>query len=160
MKIENQVCLLEQAKRLKELGVAQTGLFTYNQHSYKIAGAAEDGFWSVLMKRTSDSFYSAFTVAELGVMLPDYLPNTGNLEIGKAGTDHFNINRTVNKWWYNVSYWTWETKETRSGDIYLSRKDLHLQQKDTLAQAMGEMLIFLLENNLITAEEVNERLCK
>ena len=60
MKLEDQVCSLEQAKRLKELGVKQEGIFNY----LKTGG----------LKLSSEfpSFlhcYSAFTVAELGEMI-------------------------------------------------------------------------------------------
>lgn len=62
MKIQDQVCTLEQAKRLRELGVRQESLF-YHTHSEK---------WGVMPRKSIDfsgNPSSAFTVAELGVML-------------------------------------------------------------------------------------------
>lgn len=66
MKIENQVCTLEQAKRLKELGVAQDSLFYHwlDYDGYKHACVRMEK-WN--NGRQPDC--SAFTVAELGVML-------------------------------------------------------------------------------------------
>jgi hypothetical protein len=62
MKISNQVCTLEQAKRLKELGVCQESYFHYGDHM--------DGvFESWMHEGDEDTFYAAFTVAELGAML-------------------------------------------------------------------------------------------
>lgn len=68
MKFENQVISLEIAKRLKELGVKQESLFGYfsvswGGHELKyIDTIPEDYSYSVM--------YYAFTVAELGEMLP------------------------------------------------------------------------------------------
>lgn len=72
MNINLQVCSLEQAKRLKELGVYQWGYFSFfddgrlfisptvNEHDY------------------GDPIASAFTVAELGVMLNEPTLGTNN----------------------------------------------------------------------------------
>jgi hypothetical protein len=68
MKLENQVCSLELAKKLKELGVKQESLFYWVRHW-------NEGKWVdklFYLKDEDDkvnSFTSAFTVAELGEML-------------------------------------------------------------------------------------------
>src|SRR5574341_2010928 len=62
MKLENQVCTLEQAKRLKELGVTQESYFHFGDH---LDGVTE----SWMHEGDEDVFYAAFTVAELGVMI-------------------------------------------------------------------------------------------
>lgn len=64
MKLENQVCTLEQAKRLKELGVAQKSLFAYADDNTICAPHYTDMPMSWCM------YPAAFTVAELGVTLP------------------------------------------------------------------------------------------
>lgn len=69
MKLEQQVCSFEQAKKLKELGVKQESLFYWNEK----AGVAD--FYNHFMP--TDRNISAFTVAELGEMLKKsdyYLP--------------------------------------------------------------------------------------
>lgn len=63
MNLESQVCSLELAKRLKELGVKQESLF------YWIIDAIGTRYD---LQTGSNSFWSAFTVAELGEMLPYY----------------------------------------------------------------------------------------
>lgn len=63
MNLENQVVSLELAKKLKELGVKQKSLFWW-WYSGK--------WWRVTLSENNrpDPQYSAFTVAELGELLP------------------------------------------------------------------------------------------
>lgn len=72
MKVEDQVCTLKQAERLKELGVIQTSLFdwcvfmpdpTGEKYYYAVVYKEED-----TEKQLHEWIASAFTVAELGVM--------------------------------------------------------------------------------------------
>lgn len=59
MKLSDQVCTLQQAKRLKELGIAQDSLFYHTPN-----GILPKPF----VNFTGES-YSAYTVAELGAMM-------------------------------------------------------------------------------------------
>ena len=61
MKIEEQVCNLELARELKELGVKQESYFNWVDNGEK---------WLVTQRQSFQSGFSAFTVAELGAMLP------------------------------------------------------------------------------------------
>lgn len=63
MKLENQVCTLSQAKRLRELGVNQNSLYYWDP---------TDGELYRSVDRTAKDIgcVSAFTAAELGVLLP------------------------------------------------------------------------------------------
>ncbi|MEZ2446076.1 hypothetical protein AB6805_30380 [Chitinophaga sp. RCC_12] len=75
MKLENQVCSLEQAKILKELGVSQTSLLYYVGNCEKEASQnIQNSFgydWSDHPCYEGMPIkYAAFTVAELGAMLP------------------------------------------------------------------------------------------
>lgn len=76
MTLESQVCSLELAKQLKELGVKQESLFWWgNGRSYLWMGRAMVSIEEEVVQKKSvfpDDFewYSAFTVAELGEMLP------------------------------------------------------------------------------------------
>jgi hypothetical protein len=71
MKLENQVCSLDLAKRLKKLGVKQESLFWWSAHTEPATLWNE---WSLEKQEGSpDTSYAAFTVAELGEMLPDYI---------------------------------------------------------------------------------------
>ncbi len=68
MKLENQVCSLELAKKLKELGVNQESLF-YWERQY-LPQVTTD--WRIMLGHQYNEYISAFTVAELGEMLPYY----------------------------------------------------------------------------------------
>lgn len=144
MDIENQVCTLEQAKKLKELGVVQESLFDwtiehkkkdYNETSTQLMGGTFDvrvnhdinwRTWDFNKRET----YSAFTVSELGAMLPDADKMEDKLEplfIEKYG----------------------ECDKERFNKYFRSLFN---------AQDICEWVIYLLENNHITASEVNNRL--
>jgi hypothetical protein len=60
MKLESWVCTKQQAKRLKELGVAQEGYFIWGEQGVLTESWGVEG--------NEDIFYSAFTVAEFGAM--------------------------------------------------------------------------------------------
>lgn len=121
MKLEQQVCSLELAKRLKELGVKQDSEFYW----YKSTNDKQE----IRHRKSENSFehcienflnigiiVSAFTVAELGEMLPAWSRsyNTGE-------------------------YWDCDCKP----------HGFHLTA-DTEADARAAILIYLLENKLIT----------
>jgi hypothetical protein len=130
MKLEQQVCSLDLAKRLKELGVHQISLFWWQ-------------FWlerpeDVALRYKDDRFghrdvqdISAFTVAELGEMLKEY-----------CGLDHQDMPR-----WYRS-----HTEEPHSWVVYVPDIDGDDYEMSALteADARAKMLIYLIENNLIT----------
>lgn len=62
MKLQDQVIPKEQAKKLKDLGISQESYFLINPKG--------EIFESWVVEGTEDVFYSAFTVSELGAMLP------------------------------------------------------------------------------------------
>lgn len=126
MNLENQVCLLQQAKRLKDLGVKQDSLF-YHTNSDN---------WGVMPKRSIDftgNPFSAFTVAELGMMLPNAFD-----------TMAISVSQNVRGW---AAY------DDNGNDVFKDEVNF-----STEAEARAAMLIYLLENNLVTAGEVNARL--
>jgi hypothetical protein len=143
MKIENQVCSLEQAKRLKELGVVQKSYFQWNDTKHAEPYINN----SVFGESHPPIEFSAFTVAELGVMLyepeKDWLGLLGNNIIG-----------------FHCSYIHEDEMfgEEKSLCSFPNEKDPNFLP--TEAQARAEMLIHLLENDIITSEEVNKRLLK
>lgn len=130
MKLSDQVCTIDQAKRLKELGI-EGSLFNWVSdpgnrtfpHPFLLEGSRHS--WP------PDKSYPAFTVAELGVMLP---------------TAHNTMRYT---------------KYPGSGWIGFDRSGHELPGRfNTEAQARAAMLIHLLENNLITPAEANKRLAE
>lgn len=98
MKLEDQVCSLELAKRLKELHVPQESIFYYQGRAKEIE--YEKGFilsYGREYRATVIINVSAFTVAELGLLLPPnvqwkllYYKNTWNLDFGdnQVGTSN------------------------------------------------------------------------
>jgi len=124
MKLENQVCSLELAKKLKELGVKQDSIF---YHTIFNQGKESEFNGGVVMNisdfyKMSDENYSAFTVAELGEMLPE---KTCSQKLPKIG-------------------WVCESMKA----------DIGGQNADTEANARAKMLVYLLENKLINPNKL------
>ena len=120
MKLEDQVTNLELSKKLKELGVKQESLFFWTLNEYN--------HWVIYGWRDIENYkqtISAFTVAELGEMLPSSI----------KVSDYFN-------WYFKSSKMGsgWEVHyENRSGKFFA----------DTEANARAKMLIYLIENKLV-----------
>jgi len=72
MKLQDQVCTLAQAKRLKELRVIG-GLFTFYGDEYRPYELEWTGEPEAMAGYEWEETYPAFTVAELGVMLGNHL---------------------------------------------------------------------------------------
>lgn len=131
MKLEDQVCSLELAKKLRELGVKQESQFfwlTYNSGEKELIYRPADGH--------SDMGYSAFTVAELGEMLPKHISikckwglETSVLVIG-----------CVKGWWI-ISY-RW------SGEGFIQNL-MHEKRDRSEADARAKMLIHLIETGVV-----------
>ncbi len=126
MELKNQVVSLELAKRLKELGVKQESAFVWAED---LLGGEETALQYVANMPMKDdiyswAFHSAFTVAELGNILP--------LD------DECNSFKTSSDW---AMYFVRE-----SGAF-------HKEYADTEADARAKMLIYLLENNLLPTKE-------
>lgn len=120
MKLQDQVISLELAKNLKELGVKQDSLFYWWKPI--------DGDWILVEKKEQDEGYqmegrafSAFTVAELGEMLPcDFV----------SGKD------------ISEKFCCWSESNTIVLDF--------IEFAKTEANARAKMLIYLINNNLIS----------
>ena len=132
MKLEDQVVSLELSKKLKELGFKQESLFTYVDEdvvSWKLQYTSN--ITDSTYEHFGDSYFiSAYTVAELGEELPDYLdfPNRG-------GYAWLEIVKIDNAWcaMYRIG---------------ASKPEIEIEGK-TLASAMAKMLIYLKKNKLI-----------
>lgn len=128
MELNQQVCSLELAKRLKELGVKQESLFYYVIDDLEF-GNTELMFLGG-MGAENDIDISAFTAAELGEMLPATVD-------GKYGdcTLWYNSRRTN-------EYHVWYENGREDEKIIFSSK--------AEADARAKMLVYLLENKLIS----------
>jgi hypothetical protein len=149
MTLKDQFCTPQQARILKEKGIRQDNTFFFigDQGPFLGSAAIPDGTCQngqrILQQRVS-----AFSVAELGVMLPEWIERGGE--------------RYRRLQWSNTLPHKW--KETPY--------EFRIEYRDTLDNAASNislvggveaacratMLIYLLENQYITAAEVNERL--
>ena len=143
MKLEQQVVSLELAKKLKELGVKQESVFfwvvTHDgwevlNHTLMRHPGSLGTLYTVQVPDTG-STYSAFTVAELGEMLP------------------FSI-----KFQKHICYLTCEKNipdyggwvcRYESSDIIRPTKATDIFTADTEADARAKMLAYLIENDLL-----------
>jgi len=123
MKLENQVVSLDLAKRLKELGVKQESLFWWNRLSDEPNGT-EDWDLRNFQSDLASEVYSAFTVAELGEILPI-----------RARSERWE------KW-----YCTYNPHDSANAD------GARIESAITEADARAKMLTYLLENKLTTNE--------
>ena len=147
MKLEQQVCNSELAKKLEELGVKQESLFIWVEKGWyepkwNMCKELEEVviFSADSLKREKDgeleiaynTLASAFTVAELGEILPLYLREDADKGISfSVETNCLHIRKTYdNKGWICA---------------YSHRT----QSANTEADARAKMLIHLIENNLI-----------
>lgn len=156
MKIENQVCSLEQAKRLKELGITQESYFSWcGDETQRLWDNGKDGLavsdWVYVsetiplnnqeadhreMVPSAKPFAAAYTVAELGAMIQ---------QIG--------VYTSV-----NTVLMGWAVHHVNGYKDYELRQPGNLNTYKTEAEARATILIELLEDRKISAEEVNERL--
>ena len=118
MKLENQVTNLELSKKLKELGFKQESLFYWG----KTLGKFEIIYFPGNLTKSDAEIgrVSAFTVAELGEMLPEFV-------MSMRRTDDYLCTDFMNYRPY----------------------DYGKHEAETEADARAKMLIYLIENDLI-----------
>jgi hypothetical protein len=119
MKLEEQVCALEYAKKLKEFGVNQDSLFYWSKwiEKYEVV--------MPMMGRNED-YISAFIASEIINLLPECIPNEGDLMMWNYMEGDVRI--------YGVDY---------CGSGYEAHKDIKF------VDALAKQLIYLIENKLV-----------
>ena len=131
MEIEKQVCSLEQAKELKALDFIQESLWYWQKNLND-----KDKGWEVvddghIYCGQKDKAISAFTVAELGEMLPNKIYKKTDWEIFlERGDDNFIIGYI---------------QETKDGE----RLDEVVFEDKTEANARAKLLMYLSGNDLL-----------
>lgn len=153
MKIEQQVCSLELAKRLKELGTPQDSLYVWQKGYFIMDDSVleETDYWRITsnpknilraavvkpydtaLRKLEDDSVSAFTVAELGEMLPHR-----NKKMSTVNDAWIRIWKTPSYW--HIDYEDEDTHESVIKQICETNE----------ADARAKMFIYLLENKLIT----------
>ena len=133
MKLENQVCSLELAKRLKELGVKQESLYYWSlcQGCVKEYGAKGIKVDYELGDSGHGDKWSAFTVAELGEMLPvKFFDKEYDEEMYTV------FSKNDDEW---ITYYVYSEE---GGEAYR-------ETDKNEANARAKMLIYLIENKLM-----------
>lgn len=157
MTLEQQVTSLELSKRLKELGVKQETNFIWegntlyvrvhkNDHNSEVyfVNTVDFGEWyeEERLKNGFTNTYPAYLSSELGEMLPGYIEISNevyNLEIRPA---YYLDGKTTYGMW-DIGYWKHGQNGGAKGKY---------QQDKTLINVMAKMLIYLLEQGLITKQ--------
>ena len=125
MELKDQVVSPELAQKLKELGVRQAYFQWVGKEIWDKGMQSE---YETPATPPRSSWTSAFTVAELREMLPDHVD--------------------TKQWQYDLSCWKeddgWRIHYGRIGQLY------EQLEAPTEADARAKMLIYLLENKLIT----------
>lgn len=151
MKLEDQVCTEVQANKLKELGVAQKSLFYYHARFERpvfgetIVTAFGMQYKKVQVCNDKKAAASAFTVAELGMILP--------AEIKECKLVQWPIPSISGARSYGIQY-------RYKCDSAVTNQTIpdHCVFGHTEAEVRASLLIEFLESKVITAEEVNKRL--
>lgn len=148
MDLSKQCCTAAQAKKLRELGITQTGLFTWlfdiMNETHKLSGQTVEAIelqvksdphswaWKTIAEK---GIYSAFTCAELGALLPkDFGNNDGHM------------------WsYYHRHNWKGESV----GYTAFGVEPIEQEWFEYEAEARADMLIKLLETGKVTAQRCN-----
>jgi len=144
MRLEEQCVSLDLAKRLKELGLKQESLWHWTPKAKIVAGGQilHNGSYLVLAEQQptygSKAFYSAFTVAELGEMLPASLILEGD---GRYYEYEYEYRQCLKG---DTGFRVWYENPKDGNDFHL------VKEADTEADARAKMLCYLLENRLTT----------
>lgn len=133
MELEKQVTSLALSQRLKELGVKQESVFYWwdfekgTPKEETVLAQRKTGWnriyhgeWFTTLGHKTEQYASAFTVAELGEMLPQ-----GYMSV------------KASKW------------HCDNLDMYIEPDAAVIAEADTEADARAKMLIYLIENDLI-----------
>lgn len=139
MKLEDQVCSLESAKRLKELGCVQESLFYWSDKRYHRPSEPEasiilHSYLGHYKHNECRDCYSAYTTAELGEMLKVYR--------------YFDVAYYSGDFKEHLPEWNRETGHWCS---YIEGRGI--AHADTEAEARAKMLIHLIENGIVEVKK-------
>lgn len=158
MKIEDKYSTVSQSKRLKELGIVQG-----KSERYWYTGDTGNNVDHLNITHANyapdDLCHSAFDVAELGVMLPAEIDAEFEFPIEWS-------NYKNGKHECCLELWKAETDNPGFGIAYRHFRNPNIQIPKQLnpfyfkneAETRAQIIICLLENKLVTVEEINQRL--
>jgi hypothetical protein len=167
MNLESQVCSLEYAKRLLELGIKQNSLFYWADGSIVISTELDLLLDNGKVRSTSFvnnswpdqdilCISSAFNASELGEILPNVITTKEQEPFNNYRiciTKFYSVNkhenyeeRLINN--YIVNY-ECDSTEIHGENAWLRRRLTNNIYDPNLANAMAKMLIYLIENKLM-----------
>lgn len=134
MKLEDQVCTPDQGEKLKELGIKQESLYYWTHSKWGIIPYASVDF--------SGDPTSVFTVAELGLMLPDLLVNNHRqYELVCVKEDD-----------------CWLCRYVRDNNILDVHPNVIGYAAEAEATCRAGILIHLIEKQIVSISEINKKL--
>jgi len=137
VKLENQVCSLKLAKKLKKLGVKQESAFVWQDslsYGWEFRAFVDRNI------QMGKGFVSAFTVAELGEMLPD--------RVRRKGDKVYPYNFV--KWPMPDPMHGWKSYIWKPEGFSIPESNMLAK---TEANCRAIMLIYLIENKLISLND-------
>jgi len=162
MKIEDQVCSLELAKSLRKFDVKQESIFWWckaylnskNPSIWKICLRDEDFFYS---PRLDNDIFSAFTVSELGEMLPKIITIETDDDVKKIFSNFRFVEgkNTIVKENIPIEVWSVNYICDTTGELKNWLFDTLLTPAiydKNEANARAKMLIYLIKNGFIKHE--------
>lgn len=149
MELQKQVCSLELGYKLKQLGVKYDSYFSWYclAHDQGEQEPAVEFFIASDNQHNASYECSAFTVAELGEMLPAIIKLGNSGKLSDYCCVEFQKYSTGNRW--GVMYT--EDNET----IANNKGDQVEEYENTEADARAKMLIYLIESDIITASDLS-----
>lgn len=160
LSLEDQVCAIEHAKRFDEIGITQKSLWYWCESKDKdikpeiLQGTLNYYDYNTTEKQIS-KIYSAFTVAELGKMLPEIITKIHHLSNNKVKIIPYDLIFIKHDNTLDYSHITCSNNGFLKINDSLFPPEI-IFRDTTEANARAKMLIYLLENKLITAEEINK----
>ncbi len=146
MNLESQVCSLELSKKLLTLGVNSTSFFAY------FVDPSHYGMKWEVNKQIGNVGVPAYTAAELGEMLPNniIIPGAEPFESYRLSITRFNsVDEEMNIIRNYIVNYECDSTHCFGEEAWLRRKLTSNIYDPNLANAMGKMLIYLIENKLI-----------
>ncbi len=137
MKLEDQVISLDLAKRMKELGFVQESLWYWVQWIFDEGNYCTiEPYSRGLAKEQVLNRYSAYTVSELGEMLP--------MRLRLEAADYW-LRTTKGKRVWDIRYCSYSKSRYHNYGL----PDRGMFQGDTESDCRAKMLIYLKEKNLL-----------
>lgn len=151
MKKQDQVCSYEQAVKLAQLGIKQSSYFGIAAENDGTVISRDKSVRELQLLAVATDIYAAFTVAELGKMLSEWITE-GHKDF-RFFQWHYEYPKYPREKF--IARYKFRGGENEDGLREYIGQDI---EGSTEAQARAALLICVLENNYFTAEQINARM--